>query len=699
MTFPFTGDIFPSTDFNKVNLDWICDTLQKNRADIDQNTTDIEELKNTVIDYDDLVDKPQINSVTLSGNKSLSDIGAASADELDDLKGAISLEPAYLVFERGTIDTGIPYSSTKWVRSQMAYATKGSTIVIAPSGFNISNIILYTYAADGSYITGETIRNANLSPGNSVTYTFLTDTYFRIKASKPSQPELTDEEVTAFSSFFTLNSYRFSVIDQELAQVNETQENFAKALDFSVPALKNGSVQNAGNTYMVTFATVQKIPLSKRLKVEYTGELADGNNLSFQIRLYTSGAEGKSPTDAGSYGGTVVTVNLTPNQRIFDVSPYFKGADSTIVFFAVALAIYKPDSTYITLRVATHADMLRIEWENDDSEWDRRESNNVGTLHLLKNAKQIRNSETKAVTIFHFSDIHGDSSALNRMMRDAVLYGTNIDAKICTGDMVSQSYGAISSWWNPDVMVCIGNHDSASYSGGVYDWDAHGMADCSSTYIDPFVSNWGVTRTAGKTYYYKDFANTDVRLIVLDSQLYIAADDTDATAQTAWLASLLSDSITNEKHVLIAIHAPHNGASPVECSFTALGETTMPGMADSYTPQTVIDAVSTAITGGLKFVGYICGHTHKDTVWDCEGDGKQLMFAITTAKSGNFGAWQFGDQNRDATQDAYNLVTVDTTNTLVKIIRGGGADCDVYCRPRRAITFNYSTGQKVSEIL
>ena len=90
MAFPFTGDIFPNTDFNKVNLDWICDTLQKDRADIDQNTTDIEELKNTVIDYDDLINKPQINSVTLSGNKSLSDIGAASADELDDLKSAFN---------------------------------------------------------------------------------------------------------------------------------------------------------------------------------------------------------------------------------------------------------------------------------------------------------------------------------------------------------------------------------------------------------------------------------------------------------------------------------------------------------------------------------------------------------------------------------------------------------------------------------
>lgn len=91
MAFPFTEDIFPFSDFNKVNLDWICDTLQKDRADIDQNTADITELKNTVIDYDDLINKPQINSVTLSGNKSLSDIGVASVGDLDDFERTLSM--------------------------------------------------------------------------------------------------------------------------------------------------------------------------------------------------------------------------------------------------------------------------------------------------------------------------------------------------------------------------------------------------------------------------------------------------------------------------------------------------------------------------------------------------------------------------------------------------------------------------------
>ena len=82
---------FPYTDFNKVNLDWIADELKNDKQQIAQNTADIEELKagGTVIDYEDLQNLPEINGVTLIGDKSLDDIGAASADEVSDLKSAI----------------------------------------------------------------------------------------------------------------------------------------------------------------------------------------------------------------------------------------------------------------------------------------------------------------------------------------------------------------------------------------------------------------------------------------------------------------------------------------------------------------------------------------------------------------------------------------------------------------------------------
>lgn len=64
----FSANLFPGSDFNKINLDWICDELKSQQKEID-------ELRDTVIDYDDLIDKPSIGGVTLQGNKTLSELG------------------------------------------------------------------------------------------------------------------------------------------------------------------------------------------------------------------------------------------------------------------------------------------------------------------------------------------------------------------------------------------------------------------------------------------------------------------------------------------------------------------------------------------------------------------------------------------------------------------------------------------------
>lgn len=42
--------------------------------------------------------------------------------------------------------------------------------------------------------------------------------------------------------------------------------------------------------------------------------------------------------------------------------------------------------------------------------------------------------------------------------------------------------------------------------------------------------------------------------------------------------------------------------------------------------------------------------------------------------------------------DAYNLVTIDTNNKWVKIIRGGGANVDNKMRPRKMLCIDYDTG-------
>lgn len=322
---------------------------------------------------------------------------------------------------------------------------------------------------------------------------------------------------------------------------------------------------------------------------------------------------------------------------------------------------------------------------------------NNEVLKELKNARHIANSAVEPFTILQFSDIHQDSNSLESIVNDATLYAEDVDDIICTGDIRGNDGGEIASWWNPKVMTCIGNHDSAVYSGGSYNWTGVSMAQRDSWYIAPFESNWSITHTSGTSYYYKDYTTQKIRLIVMDVMLYTGTIGTEANAQTAWLENLLGDAITNNLHVLIAIHAPHGGSSAFECSFSRYDQGTMPTLTDCDTPQSIIDVVGTAIGNGLKFVGYIVGHTHQDNVWIAAE--KQLMYCVTCAAVTQVAQWENSDQDRSLALNAYNLITIDTTHSLVKIVRGGGADIDDHMRTRKAICFDYSTGTKVGEVL
>ena len=316
-------------------------------------------------------------------------------------------------------------------------------------------------------------------------------------------------------------------------------------------------------------------------------------------------------------------------------------------------------------------------------------------LHKLNCARHVPRNRIAPVTILHLSDIHGNSVTLDQIVSQSAYYDEKVDDIICTGDLVYDTAETIASWWNEKVLTCIGNHDTAAAVEGVgADWTALSMADRDAYYIAPFESNWNITHTSGTSYYYKDYTASKVRMIVMDAMLYNDNGE-EAATQTTWLANLLADAITNNLHVLIAIHSPHGGATSVHCSFSELGIETMPTYSDCNTPQVVIDTVATAINNGLHFIGYICGHTHRDTIWDAENDGTQLMYCIICGMNSPMNT----DLYRGANNNAYNLVTIDTANTLVKIVRGGGADIDNYMRTREAICFNYSTGEKIGEVL
>lgn len=289
----------------------------------------------------------------------------------------------------------------------------------------------------------------------------------------------------------------------------------------------------------------------------------------------------------------------------------------------------------------------------------------------------------------HISDVHGDSAALNRMYDRCQTYDS-IDEYICTGDMVPNTSASvpITDWWIPQILTVIGNHDTATISEGVYDWTAVSMADRDSYYIAPFESNWGITHTPGTSYYYKDYTSNNLRLIVLDTMLYASGDTaTEAATQTQWFENLLDSAITNGYHVLVATHSGRG--DNVECSFSSYESATTPAYA---LPIELHEMIDTKITGGLHFVGLLCGHAHQDNIFVYTGLHKQYSYSITCANVALAAQWAYSDQHRSTTEDAWNIVIVDTTNSLVKIIRDGGANIDRYLRPRNTITINYDTG-------
>lgn len=465
-----------------------------------------------------------------------------------------------------------------------------------------------------------------------------------------------------------------------------------------VPTLINGSALNHYNVNAVTPKVVLPlIPALEELYAIYTGEFPDGAHIIWSVQGFTSEAIGMDAIEAQAAGYMVLNIDQTRqrNERAINLLEILP---STAKAFSVAPFVFKEDGGRIPLRIATHQHCIRI-WQEYIGQ---SVSSNSSVSTELNNARHISGFTVAPLTICHFSDLHADEAAMSRIVRECASYGGAVDDIICTGDMVANSAESITAWWNQAVMTCIGNHDTASYSESAgYNWAALSMADRDAYYIAPFIGSWGsAVHTSGTSYYYKDYAAQKVRMIVMDVMLYMS-DTTaaEASAQTSWLTSLLSNAITNGYHVLIAIHCPHGGATAKDCSFSRYGQGVMPTYEDCDTPQTIINAVATAINNGLHFIGYIVGHTHQDNMWDATGDGTQMMYCVTCAAVAQTAQWRNSDQYRNASQDAYNLISIDTANTLVKIVRGGGADIDNHMRTRKGIAFNYSTGEIVGQVL
>ena len=654
---------------------------QVSNADWTQAIQAVEELKN-IIDP----------TLSLSGKaaeaKATGDAVGRLKKDIDDLSNALKI--VVPVIRNGSLGNpgnanavGMKYSMP-WGKSKRAVVT----MVSSPKGCTKYKWVYRTYS-EGNVETQSTSKIIELDP-----YLFTTENHVIIENWSDKAFGVS---VLCYDAQDAPIPLRINSVGSDCFKIELVYEEPVAI----VPSVLNGSLGNPNNEFYVRVGEV--IPIPKDFAYIQFDFDDYGFGLDFTFDLWTYNEIGIPGT---KYSSRI--------QEISDLSKNYVSKSQISAeakSYCITVTATRNGERY-ALRSENIFDFIRIKYilypEPEIAKVNTRINASEKDIGNLSNAletdiKQIKKKLAQSrfgdcVSLLHFSDIHADRNALKQISEAIDNYDSNIDGSICTGDIVANSYGSISSWWNNKIMTCIGNHDSASYSSGTYDWTYLPMSERSALYIEPFEAFWGVNHEQGTSYYYKDFTNKKVRLIVIDTMLYMSdSTSSEASAQTVWLQTLLNTAKENGYHVIIATHAPNGLAKSMECSFSKYhtSERVMPIEKDCTLPNSIVDTVKTAIDGGLHFVGYICGHTHQDDIWVCAGDSRQLMYCIATSNVENINQWKNTDLWHGENCNAYNLVTINTSTKTLCLIRGGGANADKFVRERKMICFDYANAKLI----
>lgn len=318
----------------------------------------------------------------------------------------------------------------------------------------------------------------------------------------------------------------------------------------------------------------------------------------------------------------------------------------------------------------------------------------------------------KPLTLVHYSDIHGRKTCQNRINEFREFWKDYIDDTIQTGDLVTSYWGDGSAFDeeiapadNPsrDILSVIGNHDVASKSGSDFVWHTYQGKQAYDRYIAPFISYWGdVVQPTGASengycFYYKDYPDSKIRLVVLDT---FNNDDAYEAFQQTWFAGVLADAISEGLSVIVASHFR------IKCETLLKSPFTMPWAAVENPDSSVcndpyIPLVKEFIDNGGELVCWITGHSHYDAISKTsEENGSQINICVNRA--GAFGSkstslWETNsfiniDFSDWKTFDCFNVMAIDTHYKFITLFRVG-SNRDKMGRLIETCCIRYKTGE------
>lgn len=490
--------------------------------------------------------------------------------------------------------------------------------------------------------------------------------------------------------------------DNKLDKIHTTLEISKKDELFMQGSLQSSS-HAVATEELPAIAYIAYIPVTGGERVQFNVQTIEGYTYKYRLAFYGSDKSYISQISADA--NTVQTIPNNVYYFSFTVFAYVASSGS----YATGWNLYNHLTAAIPVTV-TFIDRWKTQYVDRDDVTRMIEGNsdpddivllNRDIEERLLQAKRRINGSNNAylgnpqpVVLLHFSDIHGDKTELQRMVEIHERYKSMIDDIICTGDLVEYRYAnGIDFWSNTDgaedILIAIGNHDVLTDPSG-YDWTQRAsQSDQYTRYIAPFVDNWGVTYTSGKTYYYKDYIEKSLRLIVLNCML----TGDDDSAQLSWFENVLDDAKTESLSVVVANHYMIANPEKVSCNFSILDK----NVGTDVLPLAYLAAIDDFKGGGGKFVCHIAGHTHWDIIVRSTTYPDQICIvidALSRAQANMYSDTQRTDGTKS--QDLANLVAFDTASGVVKIMRIG-ANMDHYLREKNCITINYTTGEIITQ--
>lgn len=316
--------------------------------------------------------------------------------------------------------------------------------------------------------------------------------------------------------------------------------------------------------------------------------------------------------------------------------------------------------------------------------------------------KKFYGDKAKPLCFVHSADIHDVPEAWNRMVEYVNHYKDYISFTVHTGDYCGgsqKSYTDMYAQGEPcvhPIYNCPGNHDCFA---GEFPWRIN-KKEVAHSLLFNHTDDWDVTfmDCEYSMSYYKDFPESNIRMIVLDDYYNIYET-------RSWLRALLADAKEKELAVFTAQHetmAYITNPLPVKYH-TADDYYTVWRHSENMRTEEAFDqrfrllfedVIADFIKDGGHFVCNLAGHDHIDSI----GYTDAGILNVVVANGTNWDA--LGDMKRvkdTRSFDCFNVVAIDTDLGLLKIIRVG-ANVDHYMRRKTALCYDYKNKRVIADI-